>query len=276
MNIPKQFLLITSVLLILFTCGTVPARVHAAKQTENPESWLWDEEKAFVARIRATDSAIREVSADLDQLLWNYTLDKNTLIRADLTFLRDMLMRFCDPMQIPMEFSSIGQNYCHMAKHFTDRNRYGLSPENYGFSDLSTQALPEIVYLLTATKRELRALEADLNRLDRKLAAKIADVAQTRKMATEILEKIYGKCCVVATATYGTEAAEGINILRRFRNEAMISNSMGRAFVELYYRHSPPLAELVSEREWLRTLVRQCLVTPTVCLVEATEKWWDR
>ena len=70
--------------------------------------------------------------------------------------------------------------------------------------------------------------------------------------------------CFIATATYGTALHEDINVLRDFRDDYLMSNPVGRAFVKIYYSSSPPLADVIRENEGLRTAVRESFVEPLV------------
>jgi DUF971 family protein len=62
--------------------------------------------------------------------------------------------------------------------------------------------------------------------------------------------------CFIATAAYGTPMAEEIQILREFRDECLLTNSVGQAFVDFYYRVSPPIAEFIVEHPSLKPMVR--------------------
>ena len=70
--------------------------------------------------------------------------------------------------------------------------------------------------------------------------------------------------CFIATAAYGTPLHDDIDVLRDFRDEYLITNSPGRAFVKAYYTLSPPIAALVRDNEWLGTAVRTGFVKPAV------------
>ncbi len=74
--------------------------------------------------------------------------------------------------------------------------------------------------------------------------------------------------CFIATAAYGTPMAEEIRYLRAFRDGYLLPNRIGRRFVELYYRYSPPIADYISQRQQLRRVVRVALM-PLVTL----SKW---
>jgi hypothetical protein len=80
--------------------------------------------------------------------------------------------------------------------------------------------------------------------------------------------------CFIATAAYGTPAAEQIDILRDFRDVVLLNSTLGSALVDLYYRTSPPIADFIARHEVLRTLVRELLIDPIVRIVEATGDMW--
>jgi hypothetical protein len=80
--------------------------------------------------------------------------------------------------------------------------------------------------------------------------------------------------CFIATAAYGSPTAEQIDVLREFRDVVLMGSTAGSQFVALYYRLSPPLADLMAESRFLRTLVRELLVDPVVWIVEATGGIW--
>jgi len=62
--------------------------------------------------------------------------------------------------------------------------------------------------------------------------------------------------CFIATAVYGAEDHPHVSILRGFRDTYLLGNPAGTAFVDLYYRYSPPLADLIEHSQSLRSLVR--------------------
>ena len=74
--------------------------------------------------------------------------------------------------------------------------------------------------------------------------------------------------CFIATAAYGTPMAEEIQILRDFRDECLLTNPLGKTFVESYYRVSPPIAEFITEHPSLKPIVRAGLL-PVVAMSAA-------
>jgi hypothetical protein len=71
--------------------------------------------------------------------------------------------------------------------------------------------------------------------------------------------------CFIATAAYGTPMAEEIGILRKFRDEYLLTNPVGKALVEFYYMVSPPIAEFITEHPSLKPIVRAGLL-PVVAM----------
>jgi len=76
--------------------------------------------------------------------------------------------------------------------------------------------------------------------------------------------------CFVATACYDSPDCAEISVLRQFRDEAMMPSSLGRTLMALYYRLSPPIAELLHRHAGLRVFVRERIVSPIVKLIEKT------
>ena len=77
------------------------------------------------------------------------------------------------------------------------------------------------------------------------------------------------QACFIATAVYGTQLSEEVQVLRQFRDEFLIPHPVGRVLVAIYYKLSPPLAGFISKRRTLRSVVRECLVNPAVALSKA-------
>jgi hypothetical protein len=51
-----------------------------------------------------------------------------------------------------------------------------------------------------------------------------------------------------------------VKVLRKFRDLFLLTNTVGRAFVDFYYTYSPPVANFIAKHDTLRALVRWSLL----------------
>jgi hypothetical protein len=69
-----------------------------------------------------------------------------------------------------------------------------------------------------------------------------------------------GGGCFIATAAYGSLMEPHVKILRDFRDKFLLNNSLGKGFVQAYYKYSPPIANFISKHDNLRAVVRASLL----------------
>jgi hypothetical protein len=62
--------------------------------------------------------------------------------------------------------------------------------------------------------------------------------------------------CFIATAAFGSPLEHHVQVLRDLRDLYLLTSSMGKAFVALYYKFSPPIADFIAKNEALRAAVR--------------------
>ena len=93
--------------------------------------------------------------------------------------------------------------------------------------------------------------------------------------SNEDSEDLFDMDCFIATAAYGTRSAEEINILREFRDEYLLDSLPGEIFVNTYYKISPPIANVISEIEIYRLVVKEVFIDPLVYMVELTKPVWN-
>jgi hypothetical protein len=65
-----------------------------------------------------------------------------------------------------------------------------------------------------------------------------------------------GGGCFIATAAYGSVLEPHVKILRDFRDVYLMPTSTGKKFVNLYYKYSPAVADVIRNHYVLRALVR--------------------
>jgi uncharacterized delta-60 repeat protein len=68
-----------------------------------------------------------------------------------------------------------------------------------------------------------------------------------------------GGGCFIATAAYGSYGEKHVMELRAFRDNVLLKSKAGKAFVDAYYKYSPPVADFVAERPALRAATRLAL-----------------
>jgi len=66
--------------------------------------------------------------------------------------------------------------------------------------------------------------------------------------------------CFIATTAYGSPMEPHVKVLRDFRDRYLLSNSVGKAFVHLYYDYSPTVADFIARHDTVRALVRWSLL----------------
>jgi hypothetical protein len=69
-----------------------------------------------------------------------------------------------------------------------------------------------------------------------------------------------GGGCFIATAAYGSPMQPYVKILREFRNRFLLTNSIGKAFVDFYYKYSPPIADFIAKHANLHAITRFSLL----------------
>ncbi|MFZ3228790.1 MAG: CFI-box-CTERM domain-containing protein [Pseudobdellovibrio sp.] len=75
----------------------------------------------------------------------------------------------------------------------------------------------------------------------------------------EVVGVLDDKHCFISTAAFGSELAPEVETFRQFRNQFMLKNNLGKAFVKMYYKYSPPFAKIISGNPALMSLTRMLL-----------------
>jgi hypothetical protein len=72
--------------------------------------------------------------------------------------------------------------------------------------------------------------------------------------------------CFIATAAFGSKFQPAVTLLRHFRDDYLLTNRVGQAFVRSYYHNSPPIANYIAGNEVLKGITRM-LLSPFVAVV---------
>ena len=73
--------------------------------------------------------------------------------------------------------------------------------------------------------------------------------------------------CFIATAAYGSYFEKHVKVLRDFRDKVLLKFSLGKEFVRLYYKYSPPIAKKIAKSEIAKSIIRITL-TPVVYMIK--------
>ncbi len=68
-----------------------------------------------------------------------------------------------------------------------------------------------------------------------------------------------GGFCFIATAAWGSTQEPHVALLRQFRDDILKKSAPGRAFIDTYYRLSPPLAYFIGQHPTARAITRTML-----------------
>ncbi|WP_457577128.1 SGNH/GDSL hydrolase family protein [Desulfomarina sp.] len=71
--------------------------------------------------------------------------------------------------------------------------------------------------------------------------------------------------CFIATAAFGSPVEKHVTLLKEFRDNFLLTNTLGKLFVKTYYALSPPAAHFISQHENIRQIIR-ILLYPLVGL----------
>ncbi|MGY5876869.1 MAG: CFI-box-CTERM domain-containing protein [Candidatus Thorarchaeota archaeon] len=95
-------------------------------------------------------------------------------------------------------------------------------------------------------------------------AVYLCDKHKAKVMDDEVYCHEHISECLIATAVFGTPLDPRLDELRYFRDQHLLSNPLGRAFVYTYYELSPPIARAARRNGALREILRRVIVQPAL------------
>lgn len=78
--------------------------------------------------------------------------------------------------------------------------------------------------------------------------------------------------CFIATAVYDSPIAPEVMELKKFRDDFLLVNSIGKSFVRFYYWVSPSIAVLIAKSTITKNIVRCILIQPILIGVRHSRK----
>lgn len=115
------------------------------------------------------------------------------------------------------------------------------------------------------TNKEIQNIQELQSEVESKIRVEYEGViteAQIDEMKT-----LYGlsdskKGCFIATAIYGSEFSNEVFLLKRVRDEILLTSKPGRIFVSFYYHISPPIARIIRNNSFLKITFKKYLIIP--------------
>jgi hypothetical protein len=258
----KRLMFIVLALATLLATSLVPSGLFA--NGDDDEGYLTPEEKTYVVAMRGAVAQARNNVSKLRSLLampkvldkqWYASVSSSAVFCDFPTGFAPDSMQDIDKMRQDVEncFAWIGQ--------WAVRQQHNIAVD-----------LSDTMGGLAFSQELAEHAEAVIFSIELALNERVHEIAEGRRAAAEVAKET--GMCFIATAAYCTPAAAEIDVLRQFRDEFLLQNPPGRAFVNLYYDVSPPVADFISEHEVLRTVVRGGFVDPVVNVVKITQDWW--
>lgn len=159
------------------------------------------------------------------------------------------------------DYIGAGSSYVDLPINSTDVSSFSVSPkrieslkneQTYYFRAAVVDAAGNVGYYTAA---------ADNNDCTRG----VNPASTTCRTATpgEVVGVLSQSSCFIATAAHGSNMSDDVELLRDFRDQRLQSSFVGRAFVQLYYQLSPPLAQALERHPAWKPFVRTALAPVT-------------
>jgi tetratricopeptide (TPR) repeat protein len=82
------------------------------------------------------------------------------------------------------------------------------------------------------------------------------DAKENLKLLSDYKAGKHKSRCFIATAAYGSPLATELKYLRNWRDRSLLDSQFGRSFVRVYYKTSPIIAQIMSQYDFLKYMVR--------------------
>ena len=135
------------------------------------------------------------------------------------------------------------------------------------------KALNDTDHLVRSSAAEALGLLGDAHAVDPLKPLLEDGEFAVRKAAADATGKITGTrpkvkgACFIATATMGAYDHPTVLAFRMFRDEFLDTRVWGRQFIDLYYRHSPPVAKWIEGSPLMKKISYWLIVKPLEAII---------
>ena len=142
--------------------------------------------------------------------------------------------------------------------------------------DIASETASEVEDIASETASEVEDIASETASEVEDIASETASEVEDIEIMTDERSEINinvgddtdnGGGCLIATASYGTELAPQVQLLREIRDNTVMSTSTGASFMtgfnQLYYSFSPTIADLERENPMFQETVR-AFITPMI------------
>ena len=230
-----------------------------------------DSEGKLVSMIMEANQNVRFAAVcDVDgNILWNsHRNNVENILSLEET--KASLSRAVDPAAYQSKIEELYEHFKNkIFEYHTDRRQLeACSVDLYPIALLNEQASSVVnVYTVEEEEEDLFAderLQESKNILDR-AGGQMEDAETT---TTEVQQGGEGEGgCLIATASFGSELAPQVQLLREIRDNVVLNTATGSAFMsgfnQIYYSFSPQIADLERENLVFQQIVK-ITITPLI------------
>ena len=66
--------------------------------------------------------------------------------------------------------------------------------------------------------------------------------------------------CFIITAIYGTPLADEVDVFRKYRDQTLLKNTVGRILTAKYYKTSPFFAKVIKNSKLMKLLIQKLII----------------
>ena len=227
-----------------------------------------DKKQAFINDVDALSAYAKYAKAQTDAISVKMPLDikYNTRNTAEiyaffLYLLSDMLLTILKYYDDDLLKKAFFAEKIQMISQELDKYESELDADDLERTENLRIVAKSYQELIDSNQAELEELKnKPLGELDEqfaKIRSALTDISNTKICPVELDSTYNG--CFIATAAYSTSIHPDLDTFRQFRDEKLLTNSLGKQLVSFYYKIGPKMAQYVETQPKIQVVLRQQL-----------------